>query len=92
MSPGRRRSTYKAPRDRREVTIAVLSSLAIVVVTATLLWVLRPNKDSGSTPAPVATTTPAGATSTTGPSATTVAPTESTAPADSTPAGTGSTP
>ncbi len=48
MSPPRRRSTYKAPRNRREVTVAVLSSLAIIVVTAVLVWVLRPNKDSGA--------------------------------------------
>jgi hypothetical protein len=86
MSRGRR-TPYKPPRNRREVTIAVLSSLAIVVVTATLLWVLRPNQDSGSAPTPVATTAPAGATSTSAP-ATTAAPTESTAPADTTPADT----
>ena len=30
--------------------IAVLSSLAIIVVTAVLIWVLRPNKDLGSSP------------------------------------------
>ena len=51
MSPPKRRGTYKPPRNRRELTIAVLSSLAIIVVTAVLIWVLRPNKDLGS-PAP----------------------------------------
>jgi hypothetical protein len=90
MSPPRRRSTYKQPRNRRDVTIAVLSSLAIVVVTAVLVWVLRPNKDSGATPiapatsVPVVTTAP---TSPTAPTDTTAAPADST-PADSTPADT----
>ncbi len=65
MSPPKRRGTYKPPRNRRELTIAVLSSLAIIVVTAVLIWVLRPNKDLGSSPAPVATL----------PAVTTVAPT-----------------
>jgi hypothetical protein len=82
MSPPKRRGTYKAPRDRRELTIAVLSSLAIIVVTAVLIWVLRPNKDLGSSPAPVTTSAPV----TTVP-VTTVAPTDTTAaPADTTPA------
>jgi hypothetical protein len=82
MSPPRRRGTYKAPRNRRELTIAVLSSLAIIVVTAVLIWVVRPNKDLGSSPAPVTTSAPV----TTVP-VTTVAPTNTTAaPADTTPA------
>jgi hypothetical protein len=81
MSPPKRRGTYKAPRNRRELTIAVLSSLAIIVVTAVVIWVLRPNKDLGSSPTPVATTAP---TVTVAP--TTLAPTETTtAPADTTP-------
>ena len=50
MSPPKRRGTYKPPRNRRELTIAVLSSVAIIVVTAVLIWVLRPNKDLGSLP------------------------------------------
>jgi hypothetical protein len=74
MSPAKRRSTYKPRRDRREVAIAVASSLAILVVTAVLIWVLRPNKDLGS-PAPAITsptiTTVAGATTTSAPVATT---------------------
>ena len=76
MSPPKRRGGYRPPRDRREVAIAVLASLAIVVVTAVLLWVLRPNKDSGSSPPTVT----APAVTTTAPASTTV-PTESTAPA-----------
>ena len=51
MSPqrkGSRRGTgWKPPRDRREVVIAVLASLAVIVVTASLVWFLRPNRDSG---------------------------------------------
>jgi hypothetical protein len=87
MSPqrkgSRRGSTYKPPRDRREVVVAVLVSLGIVVVTVALVWFLRPNRDSGSssTTDTVATsTTTAGETTTTVAGATTtVAPT--TAPA-----------
>ena len=86
MSPqrkGSKRGGWKPPRDRREIVIAVLASLAVIVVTASLVWFLRPNRDSGSssdvdlTPAP---TTVAADTSTTLPSATTVIPT--TAPAE----------
>ena len=69
----RRRTPYKAPRDRREVIVAVLCAVAVVVVTATLVWVFRPNKDLGSKdvfPEPT----------------TTVIPTDTTVPADTTPA------
>jgi hypothetical protein len=76
MSPPRKRSTYKPRRDRREVTIAVLASLLIVVVTFTLIWVLRPNKNLGSSQTP-AITTPA---TTTTPGATTTAPVATTPP------------
>lgn len=44
----RRRTPYKAPRDRREVVVAVLCAVAIVLVTASLVWAFRPNKDLGS--------------------------------------------
>ena len=74
MSPQRkgskRGSGWKPPRDRREVTIAVLSALAVVVVTAVLIWFVRPNRDSGSTTSDTTVTTPttvAGATTTTVP-------------------------
>jgi hypothetical protein len=84
MSPQRkgskRGSGWKPPRDRREIAIAVLASLAVIVVTAALVWFLRPNRDSGSTTSDTTVTTPttvAGATTTT--PVTTVAPT--TAPA-----------
>jgi len=70
----RRRTPYKAPRDRSEVVVAVLCEVAVVVVTATLVWVFRPNKDLGSdkTVFPEPTTT--------------VVPGETTVPADTTPA------
>jgi hypothetical protein len=72
MSPqrkrGRRSGSWKPPRDRREVVVAVLASLAVIVVTASLVWFLRPNRDSGSTSTNdtvATTTTEAGATTTT---------------------------
>jgi len=76
MSPPRKRSTYKPRRDRREVAIAVVASFLIVVVTFTLIWVLRPNKNLGSSETP-AITTPA---TTTTPGATTTAPVATTPP------------
>jgi hypothetical protein len=83
MSPNRkgskRGSGWKPPRDRREILIAVLASLAVVVVTAALVWFLRPNRDSGSTTTSDTTIT----TPTTVP-VTTVAPTTA-PPATSTP-------
>jgi hypothetical protein len=41
-SPG----TYRPPRDRREVAMAVACALAVLLVTATLLFVLRPRDES----------------------------------------------
>ena len=91
MSPQRkgskRGSGWKPPRDRRELVIAILASLAVIVVTASLVWFLRPNRDSGSSDVPLTptpTTVAAGASTTlpadtTLPTDTTVAPT--TAPA-----------
>ena len=79
----KRGSDWKPPRDRREIAVAVLASLGVIVVTAALLWFLRPGRNSGSTSTTVPTTptststTVAGETTTTLP--TTVAPT--TAPA-----------
>jgi hypothetical protein len=56
----RRRTPYKAPRDRRELITAIACALAVVVLTAVLVWVFRPNKDLGSNttvfPEPAATT------------------------------------
>ncbi len=83
MSPqrkGSKRGAWRPPRDRKELVIAVLAGLAVIVVTAALVWFLRPNRNSGSTSTTTLTpsTTVAGET-TTLPTATTVAPT--TAPA-----------
>jgi hypothetical protein len=88
MSPqrkGSKRGTgWKPPRDRREIAVAVLASLTVIVVTVALVWFLRPNRNSGSssTSDTVATsTTTAGETTTTvAGETTTVAPT--TAPAE----------
>ena len=46
-SPGarqrrRRQQTYQQPRDRREVTTAVLASVAVVGGTVFAIWMLRP--------------------------------------------------
>ena len=86
MSPQRkgskRGSGWKPPRDRRELVIAVLASLTVIVVTAALVWFLRPNRDSGSSDVdltPVSTTVVAD-TTTSLPTDTTVTPT--TAPAE----------
>jgi hypothetical protein len=77
MSPSRRTSsTYRHKRDRREVTIAVLTGVAIVVFTALMVWVLGPHDDSGggspsTTTVPAATTTAPATGSTTAPASTT---------------------
>jgi hypothetical protein len=72
-----RRTPYKPPRNRREVAIAVSCAIAIVVVTAVLVWVFRPNKDLGTNntifPEPTAPVT-APASDTTAPAATTTTP------------------
>jgi hypothetical protein len=38
---------------------AILAALAVVVATATLIWFVRPNRDSGSTPSDTPVTAPA---------------------------------
>ena len=51
MSPPRRRpGNYRPPRDRREVLVAVLCGLAVLVVTVVLLFVLRPRDEGSDTP------------------------------------------
>ena len=74
----KRGSGWKPPRDRREIAIAVLASVAVVVVTAALIWFVRPNRGSGSTTTSKTVTTPTTLAPTTV-APTTVAPT--TAPA-----------
>jgi hypothetical protein len=70
-----RRTPYKPRRDRRELTIAVLCAVSVIVVTAVLVWTFRPNKDE-STDAPLFPdpTTTTVVTETTLPTATTVSP------------------
>ena len=65
--------------------MAVLASLTVIVVTAALVWFLRPNRESASSPTTetVATsTTVAGETTTAPPTTapTTTAPTETSTP------------
>jgi len=89
MSPqrkGSKRGTgWRPPRDRHEIVVAVLASLTVIVVTAALVWFLRPNRESGSssTTDTVATSsTVAGETTTAPPTAapTTAAPTPTSTP------------
>jgi hypothetical protein len=56
MSAARSRS-YRPPRARSEVVWAVVGSLAVLALTALLLWVLAP--DDESTSVPVKDVTPA---------------------------------
>ena len=71
MSPSRRKgTTYRPKRDRREVTTAVLTGLAIIVFTAVMVWVLGPH-DSGSDSSPTTTTVPATTTARAAPATTT---------------------
>jgi hypothetical protein len=69
------------------VAVAVAACLTIVVVTSVLIWVLRPNKGSDSSPPPV-TSPPVTATA---PASTTL-PTESTTPTETTAPAGGETP
>jgi len=48
MSPKPRGKSagWKPPRDRREVVTAVLASLTVIVITAALVWFLRPNREA----------------------------------------------
>ncbi|MGQ0803426.1 MAG: hypothetical protein ACT4PI_06140 [Actinomycetota bacterium] len=52
MSPPRRRrpGTYRPPRNRREVAVAILCGLGVLAVTVVLLIVLRPGDDTSETP------------------------------------------
>jgi hypothetical protein len=86
MSP-KPRGDYKPPRARKEIVVAVMAAVSIVVATGLLVWFLRPNRDSGSSGTTTDSTTPV-ATSTTvaGETTTTVAgATDTTAPPPSTP-------
>jgi hypothetical protein len=89
MSPSRssrptsaKRVPYKAPRDRRELVTAITVGVLIFVVTATLVWFLRPNRESTSTTSTPTATAPS-TTDTTVPG--TSSPTDTTVPEGTTP-------
>ncbi|HEY4396222.1 MAG TPA: hypothetical protein VGO28_00980 [Acidimicrobiia bacterium] len=46
--PRRRRGAYRPPRSRSEVLTAVAAVVGVLVVTAALIWFLRPGDKSGS--------------------------------------------
>ena len=49
MSPPRgRRDAYRPPRSRSEVMTAVAAVVAVLVVTAALIWFLQPDDNGGS--------------------------------------------
>jgi hypothetical protein len=79
----KRGSDWKPPRDRREIALAVVASLSVIVVTLALIWFLRPNRDSGSstTTDTVATTAPSASTVPTTVPTTDTGTTDTTAPA-----------
>jgi len=61
MTP--RRSTYKPPRPRHEIVVAVAASVGLTVITGVAVWALGPHTSSTAPPAPqapssVATTAP----------------------------------
>jgi type VI secretion system secreted protein VgrG len=86
MTPTRRRpdkSGYRPPRDRKEVLVAIAAVLGVVLVTAVLIFVLRPDNESADTP-PVVTAPPTSAiTPSSAPTSESSVPAESTAPPES---------
>jgi hypothetical protein len=46
--PRRRRDAYRPPRSRSEIMTAVAAVVGVLVVTALLIWFLRPSDGSGS--------------------------------------------
>jgi len=78
-----KRVPYRPPRDRRELWTAIAVATLIVVVTASLVWFVRPNRESAPTaPTPTA---PAATAPTIAPTASTEAPvTDTTAPTEDT--------
>ena len=56
MSPARtqaRSGAYRPPRARREIALAVLGVLSVVIVTAVLIWVFAPSDESEPFPTDV---------------------------------------
>ncbi len=60
MTP--RRSTYKPPRPRREIVIAVAASAVLTVLTGVLVWAVGPHASSTTPSAPTLTAPPTVAT------------------------------
>jgi hypothetical protein len=57
----RTRGTYRPRRSRSEVATAVAAVIGVLVVTAALIWFLRPgdsNSEAPSNPAPVTQPSP----------------------------------
>lgn len=73
MSP-RQVSTYKPPRNRREILLATVGVLAVLLFTVGMVLVLAPADETSSVPDPVVTTLPTD----------TSVPTDSSLPPDST--------
>ena len=73
MTP-RKVTTYKPPRDRRELVIAVLGVLAVLAFTVGMLFLLAPHDETTPIPTPVPSSVPTD----------TSLPTDSTLPADTT--------
>ncbi|MGH9032203.1 MAG: hypothetical protein ACRDY4_02910 [Acidimicrobiia bacterium] len=83
-APRRRPGDYRPPRDRREIAVAVLAALGVLLVTAALLFVLRPRDESSDVP-PVTAPLPTESSTPPDPSAPPVVPPE-TLPPETTPA------
>ena len=61
MSPksrGKSSTGWKPPRDRREIVIAALAALTVIVITMAVVWFVRPNRESTATPVAPSTTAP----------------------------------
>jgi len=50
MTSARRATAYKVRRDPREVIVAALAVIAVLVVTGALLFVLKPGDDESPSP------------------------------------------
>ena len=83
MTSARRPTPYKPRRDRREVIVAVCAVVAVLVLTGVLLFVLKPEDESPSSP-PVSIPTPSAVPGTTVPGSPETTVTE---PATTTPGG-----
>jgi cytoskeletal protein RodZ len=77
-----KRQGYKRPRDQREVFIAIVAALAVVMITAVLIWALQPDDESDTPTTDVPATTQPVTTQPT-PESTSSTPPSSTAPAPS---------